>query len=117
MGRGVSSGGGQSSLGYLFGGGEEPAPVKSVRRTYSQPATELRAAGLKTDLPAAEEKALVASPVAKSDNGTSLHMGEEKMGRSSNNYHRADGQNTGNFITVSRDSFEAPSNCCRFRWI
>ena len=29
MGRGVSSGGGQSSLGYLFGSGEAPAPAKS----------------------------------------------------------------------------------------
>ncbi|GLJ04764.1 hypothetical protein SUGI_0002880 [Cryptomeria japonica] len=56
MGRGVCSGGGQSSLGYLFGG-EASVPTKD--------------------------------PPPNNDNKRPI----------SNNYHRAEGQNSGNFIT------------------
>lgn len=109
--RGGSSGGGQSSLGYLFGA--DAGPAKPAAKAHApephHPAPEQRPAGLARNM-AAEEKAHgapgtlppAAAPAAKAeDNGTSLDMGANKMGRNSNNYHRADGQNTGNFITVS----------------
>ncbi|KAK3136643.1 hypothetical protein QOZ80_5BG0439920 [Eleusine coracana subsp. coracana] len=43
MGRGVSSGGGQSSLGYLFGGGEAPKPAEKpapVQKTKPPPSVD-----------------------------------------------------------------------------
>ena len=73
MGRGVSSGGGQSSLGYLFGSGEappKPAPEKPVEKPAPEPVNKLK------EIPAGIQ------------------------GNAGNNYFRADGQNTGNFITV-----------------
>ncbi|KDO70333.1 hypothetical protein CISIN_1g034005mg [Citrus sinensis] len=70
MGRGVSSGGGQSSLGYLFSDGEAQnnAPTQ-------KPAPVAQPVDITKQLPAGI-------------NSTSM-----------NNYMRADGQNTGNFIT------------------
>jgi SPIRAL1-like protein len=102
--RGGSSGGGQSSLGYLFGPTETAQP-KPVGRAAVQPpqptVAEQRPAGLARN-PPPEEKPALAPVKAGEDSGTSLDMGgQKKMGRNSNNYHRADGQNTGNFITVS----------------
>ncbi|KAG2558877.1 protein SPIRAL1-like 2 [Panicum virgatum] len=87
-GRGVSYGGGQSSLSYLFGGGggdeapaelaKPPAPAASEQRA-AQPAAAAAAAG----------------------------TGNEKLkgipagvrGSQTNNYFRAQGQNCGNFLT------------------
>ncbi|KAL5987886.1 Protein SPIRAL1-like 2 [Asimina triloba] len=79
MGRGVSSGGGQSSLGYLFGSGEAP-----------KPATEA------PNPPPAENNgpANKALPV---DHAKQVPAGIQ--GNLANNYFRADGQNSGNFIT------------------
>ncbi|OAY77952.1 protein SPIRAL1-like 3 [Ananas comosus] len=73
MGRGVSSGGGQSSLGYLFGSGEAPKPAENT--------------------PPAQKPA----PSPPVDNTKQIPAGIQ--GRQTNNYFRADGQNTGNFIT------------------
>ncbi|KAI0525188.1 protein SPIRAL1-like 1 [Dendrobium catenatum] len=73
MGRGVSSGGGQSSLGYLFGGGEAPKPATD----NTNPARNANPA-----------------PV---DNSKQIPAGIP--GNVTNNYFRADGQNNGNFIT------------------
>ncbi|CAI0463173.1 unnamed protein product [Linum tenue] len=73
MGRGVSSGGGQSSLGYLFGSGESPKPAKASSPPTAAPVETL--ADITKQIPAGI-------------NSTS-----------SNNYMRADGQNTGNFLT------------------
>ncbi|CAL4892103.1 unnamed protein product [Urochloa decumbens] len=73
MGRGVSSGGGQSSLGYLFGSdeapksAEKPAPVQ--KPTPPSTAEKLK------DIPAGIQSSR------------------------SNNYMRAEGQNCGNFLT------------------
>uniref|UniRef100_A0A7I3YVX8 Protein SPIRAL1-like 1 n=1 Tax=Physcomitrium patens TaxID=3218 RepID=A0A7I3YVX8_PHYPA len=101
--RGGSSGGGQSSLGYLFG--SDAGPAKPAARAPAlepqQPPAEQRAAGFARNNVAEEKSAPAAAPVSKVDEGTSLDMGANKMGRNSNNYHRADGQNNGNFITVS----------------
>ncbi|CAI0560358.1 unnamed protein product [Linum tenue] len=74
MGRGVSSGGGQSSLGYLFGSGEAPKPAPNTNRASPK-----------------VEQAPAPAPVA---------AGIAVSGSKTNNYFRADGQNTGNFLTV-----------------
>ncbi|XP_020570959.1 protein SPIRAL1-like 1 [Phalaenopsis equestris] len=73
MGRGVSSGGGQSSLGYLFGGGEPSKPTGDSPNPNPKP------------IPAVV------------DNSKQVPAGI--TGHTTNNYFRADGQNTGNFIT------------------
>ncbi|KAF5201379.1 Spiral1-like [Thalictrum thalictroides] len=82
MGRGVSSGGGQSSLGYLFGSGEAPKPSAPVPQS---------------ETPAAETVAPKKSASPPVDNSKQIPAGIQ--GSQANNYFRADGQNTGNFIT------------------
>ncbi|KAL4186869.1 hypothetical protein AMTRI_Chr09g36250 [Amborella trichopoda] len=69
MSRGGSAGGGQSSLGYLFGSDQPPNPVPDSGETANIPPAKVSPAS-----PAPSPK-------------------------QSNNYHRAQGQNTGNFIT------------------
>ncbi|XVE85729.1 hypothetical protein DITRI_Ditri17bG0114300 [Diplodiscus trichospermus] len=81
MGRGVSSGGGQSSLGYLFGSGEAPKPASN----NSQAAP--------TEVPP------VPKPVPPQPVDVSKQIPAGINSTSTNNYLRADGQNTGNFIT------------------
>ena len=81
MGRGVSSGGGQSSLGYLFGSGEAPKPATN----NSQAAP--------TEPPAVSKPAPAPQPI---DITKQVPAGINST--STNNYLRADG--TGNFITV-----------------
>lgn len=76
MSRGGSAGGGQSSLGYLFGSGEPPKPA--VAPAVSAPPVEKPSA-------------------AKTDATKQVAAGVTSQ---TNNYHRADGQNTGNFLTV-----------------
>lgn len=78
MSRGGSAGGGQSSLGYLFGGGEAPKPAAPAAPAASAPPAEKPAA-------------------AKPDVTKQIPAGVTSQ---TNNYHRADGQNTGNFLTV-----------------
>lgn len=90
MGRGVSSGGGQSSLGYLFGSGEAPSPNKPA--TNKAPAAPSEAPAV-TNAPAAKP-----SPPQPVDVTKQIPAGIHST--STNNYMRADGQNTGNFITV-----------------
>nr|ABD96926.1 hypothetical protein [Tarenaya spinosa] len=71
MGRGVSAGGGQSSLGYLFGSGEAPS--------QPPPAATAAAASVNSE---AKEKQIPAG-----------------VRGSPNNYVRSEGQNCGNFLT------------------
>ncbi|EOY01670.1 hypothetical protein QUC31_013662 [Theobroma cacao] len=88
MGRGVSSGGGQSSLGYLFGSGEAPKP--GTNKPQAAP-TEAPAVSKSAPAPApapAPEPVDITKQTPAGINSTST-----------NNYLRADGQNTGNFIT------------------
>ncbi|XP_021754219.1 protein SPIRAL1-like 5 [Chenopodium quinoa] len=75
MSRGESYGGGQSSLGYLFGSKEgqpannpPPSPSKAINPPYG------------TDI---EEE----------------NSSPQKVDNTNNNYHRAQGPNSGNFIT------------------
>ena len=76
MSRSGSAGGGKSSLGYLFGDGEPPKPAAA-------PAAKA---------PPAEKPASIPADVAK-------QIPAGIQGSQANNYSRADGQNTGNFIT------------------
>ncbi|CAL4923191.1 unnamed protein product [Urochloa decumbens] len=80
MSRGGSAGGGQSQLNYLFGGGDAPAP-----KPAAAPAAPAASA------PPAEKPA-----PAKPDVTKQIPAGVTSQ---TNNYHRADGQNTGNFLT------------------
>ncbi|WVZ50261.1 hypothetical protein U9M48_001534 [Paspalum notatum var. saurae] len=83
-GRGVSYGGGQSSLSYLFGGDEAvaaSAPAKpKPEQAAAQPATAAAAAA------AGSETKLKGVPAGV-------------RGSQTNNYFRAQGQNCGNFLT------------------
>lgn len=88
MGRGVSSGGGQSSLGYLFGSGEAPKPATTNAETVPNEVPAVNNVPA-TKPAAAPEPVDISKQVPAGINSTST-----------NNYMRADGQNTGNFITV-----------------
>ena len=83
MGRGVSAGGGQSSLGYLFGSGET---------TNNAQAAQNKGQGSNNEPP---QKPAAASPPV--DNSKQIPAGINSNNH--NNYLRADGQNCGNFIT------------------
>ncbi|VVA94575.1 unnamed protein product [Arabis nemorensis] len=84
MGRGVSAGGGQSSLGYLFGSGEAPKPaVNNAPSAETQP----------SPTPPSPTKP-APKPVDITKQGPA-----GLNSNSANNYMRAEGQNTGNFIT------------------
>ncbi|XP_071711743.1 protein SPIRAL1-like 3 [Rutidosis leptorrhynchoides] len=104
MGRGVSCGGGQSSLGYLFGadtgdntqtppenmsGGEETdVNVQPPPKNPSDDATTETETDEPSQKPASERLSIInQNPCAEGHDSTT------------NNYHRADGQNCGNFIT------------------
>ncbi|EYU23621.1 hypothetical protein ABFS82_04G143300 [Erythranthe guttata] len=91
MGRGVSSGGGQSSLGYLFGGPEAPAAKPAPRNVEAA-----------APPPPPQNAAAVAAP-EKQSAGAPPHGTKQIpagiQGSQKNNYLRADGQNTGNFLT------------------
>jgi SPIRAL1-like protein len=79
MSRGGSAGGGSSQLGYLFGGGDDAPKPKA------KPAAPATSAPAENPAP---PKADVTKQVAAG------------VTSQTNNYHRADGQNTGNFLTV-----------------
>lgn len=88
-GSGVSSGGGQSSLGYLFGGGGgETAPAAKAKPV---------AAAETAPAPAPVKKAAAAA--AEVEKMKEIPTGIQST--QANNYFRAQGQNCGNFLTVS----------------
>ncbi|KAH7513886.1 protein SPIRAL1-like 5 [Ziziphus jujuba] len=76
MSRGGSYGGGQSSLGYLFGSDEKPSAPPS--------------------LPKIEPPYGIETSIDKPPESGSSSSGKQKA---SNNYQRAQGQNLGNFVT------------------
>ncbi|CAK9147945.1 unnamed protein product [Ilex paraguariensis] len=88
MGRGVSCGGGQSSLGYLFGSGEAPKPTITNNAEAPQNPGQVANSG-------PPQKPDAAAPPV--DVGKQIPAGIQ--GNTANNYFRADGQNTGNFLT------------------
>ncbi|XP_060196904.1 protein SPIRAL1-like 1 [Lycium barbarum] len=83
MGRGVSSGGGQSSLGYLFGDGEAP---KSTTKNTQDVQSEAQPINKEPS-----PKPVAAAPAPPADATKQVPAGIQSI--------RADGQNTGNFIT------------------
>ncbi|KAK9276405.1 hypothetical protein L1049_005938 [Liquidambar formosana] len=105
MGRGVSAGGGQSSLGYLFGSGEAPKPATNNAQTVSnegqavsngpshKPASASQPADISKQTPSQKP------PAASQPVDVSKQIPAGIHSNPSNNYFRADGQNTGNFIT------------------
>lgn len=90
MGRGVSAGGGQSSLGYLFGSGEAPKP--STNKNNAE--VPVNQGQVTNNSPA--QNSTPAAPTEEA--GKQIPAGIQ--GNTQNNYFRADGQNCGNFITV-----------------
>ncbi|CAN1848200.1 Protein SPIRAL1-like 1 [Linum perenne] len=80
-GRGVSCGGGRSSLGYLFGSENENNNINNNNNSTSSSASNKSS-------PTKTEKDVI-------DQST-----KTTSGRLKNNYYRSDGQNCGNFITV-----------------
>ncbi|KAI3726838.1 hypothetical protein L1987_66644 [Smallanthus sonchifolius] len=91
MGRGVSSGGGQSSLDYLFGSGEPKPTTGKTEAVAAAPAPVNHVAS--TNEPPPKPTATVPQP----DITKQIPAGIQ--GTQTNNYFRAEGQNTGNFLT------------------
>jgi SPIRAL1-like protein len=120
MGRGVrSSGGGESQLGYLFGSENPPWPKASGNRSavaaprplqpeLQSPAGLVKNAHAEKAGPAVVTAASVSRQNGKAEESAAALT--HKLGRNFNNYHRADGQNTGNFITVSSVSTNSSGN-------
>ncbi|XP_057977759.1 protein SPIRAL1-like 5 [Malania oleifera] len=79
MSRGGSYGGGQSSLGYLFGSGEQQPSAPPAM----PPAVNSPPYGIDTD----------------TEKPPNINPSPSEKKNVSNNYHRAQGQNSGNFIT------------------
>ncbi|CAN1146196.1 Protein SPIRAL1-like 1 [Linum perenne] len=88
-GRGVSCGGGRSSLGYLFGSENENNNINNNNNSTSSSASNKSS-------PTKTEDKINISPIKKDviDQST-----KTTSGRLKNNYYRSDGQNCGNFIT------------------
>lgn len=90
MGRGVSAGGGKSSLNYLFGSGEN---------SNSPPPTQNQGSDSKNVAPPKPEeptKPVEAEPKPVETKQSPANVHDSKT----NNYLRSEGQNCGNFITV-----------------
>jgi len=112
--RGQSCGGGYSSLGYLFGGDDPPRAVRPInrgqqQRSQEQPFLEQNNFGGygNKEIPYSSSSSVISPENERPAAGKVYHderymdTSEGRMGRTNNNYHRADGQNCGNFITVS----------------
>ncbi|KVH99285.1 hypothetical protein Ccrd_022484, partial [Cynara cardunculus var. scolymus] len=95
MGRGVSSGGGQSSLNYLFGSGGEPKPT--TVSTGNAEAPTLAPLGQVHVTATTEPPPKPAAAITPPDIAKQIPAGIQSS--KLNNYTRADGQNTGNFLT------------------
>ncbi|KAK5817906.1 hypothetical protein PVK06_022835 [Gossypium arboreum] len=97
MGRGVSSGGGQSSLGYLFGSGEAPPPKPTNVTSTGTTSNEVPQKQIEV-VKETVQKPTTASP----SSGDAKEIPAGVPGSKTNNYFRADGQNCGNFLTERR---------------
>ncbi|CAL1375251.1 unnamed protein product [Linum trigynum] len=96
MSRGGSYGGGQSSLGYLFGSGEKEPP-QGQRPSPSRQPVNLPPYGVDLEMMQAPDRDDLHAPPLTADQrppGKDLQKPSP-----SNNYPRAQGQNSGNFIT------------------
>ncbi|XP_062151016.1 protein SPIRAL1-like 2 [Alnus glutinosa] len=92
MGRGVSAGGGQSSLGYLFGSGETTNKAQVAQKETTNNAQVAQNQGPAANNGPSQKPAAASPPIDKeTPAGVPGHL--------TNNYFRAEGQNCGNFIT------------------
>ncbi|KAL6318876.1 hypothetical protein AAG906_001349 [Vitis piasezkii] len=114
MGRGVSSGGGQSSLGYLFGSGEAPKPATNNAEA-PQNQGQVGSSG------PSQMSTAVAPPAVAPPAVINKQIPAGVQGNTTNNYFRADGQNTGNFITTGNPPGLPPSHdrgpCGAWWWV
>lgn len=95
MGRGVSSGGGQSSLNYLFGSNEpKPATAKTETVVAAPPPVK------HVHVPVVNEPPPKPTEIVPQPDDTNKIPAGIQQGSQANNYFRAEGQNTGNFLTV-----------------
>lgn len=92
MGRGVSSGGGQSSLNYLFGSGEAKPTTGKTEAVAAAPVNQVHVAA--ANEPPPKPTATIPQPDITKQIPAGIQQGSQ-----ANNYFRADGQNTGNFLT------------------
>ncbi|KAL8117262.1 hypothetical protein AgCh_015248 [Apium graveolens] len=90
MGRGVSAGGGKSSLNYLFGSGENS---DSSPPTQNQGSDSKNVAPPKPEEPSKPVETELKPVETKQGDAASVHDSK------TNNYLRSEGQNCGNFIT------------------
>ncbi|RVW35587.1 Protein SPIRAL1-like 1 [Vitis vinifera] len=113
MGRGVSSGGGQSSLGYLFGSGEAPKPATNnaeAPQNQGQVGSSGPSQMSTAVAPPAVAPPAVAPPAGAPPAVINKQIPAGVQGNTTNNYFRADGQNTGNFITTGNPPGLPPSH-------
>uniref|UniRef100_A0A1J3GNW0 Protein SPIRAL1-like 4 n=1 Tax=Noccaea caerulescens TaxID=107243 RepID=A0A1J3GNW0_NOCCA len=97
--RGVNSGGGESSLGYLFGSGESvPKPNKPGANTSFTTTTTTTTS---TDGAGGRPTTTTTTTTIGDKNKTEEGKKQISAGvrGSPNNYYRSDGQNCGNFLT------------------
>ncbi|KAL6994129.1 hypothetical protein U1Q18_012235 [Sarracenia purpurea var. burkii] len=103
MGRGVSAGGGQSSLGYLFGSGEttnNPQPEQNkTQASNNGPTQKSVAASQPVDNSKQIPDTTGVNGKQPVDNSKQIPDTAGVNGNNQNNYFRPDGQNCGNFIT------------------
>ncbi|KAL8106085.1 protein SPIRAL1-like 1 [Apium graveolens] len=90
MNRGGSCGGGQSSLGYLFGSGEAPKASGEKIRAIPDEVQIVTPSAKPEPTP---EPVDITKQIPAGINSAALNS------TAANNYFRADGQNTGNFLT------------------
>ncbi|KAK9194925.1 hypothetical protein WN944_005632 [Citrus x changshan-huyou] len=96
--RGVSTGGGQSSLGYLFGGGSGDTQTSSTSTSISaQQSQKLQASA--PNIVSSSPSDYHHQKPASTATVDKLQIPAGIPGNRTNNYYRADGQNCGNFIT------------------
>ncbi|CAH8383441.1 unnamed protein product [Eruca vesicaria subsp. sativa] len=100
MGRGNSCGGGQSSLNYLFGGGGDapPPPPKPAPAPSAEP-TNATAAPAPAPAPAAVTATALTTATTSVEPAELNKQIPAGIKTPVNNYARAEGQNTGNFLT------------------
>eukprot|EP00250_Pteridium_aquilinum_P009420 c18657_g2_i3 orf=421-792(-) len=98
MGRGVSYGGGQSSLGYLFGSDEPPKAAPAATAPAAPAPASAPAPAVKESPPPSNQGPPTLTKTTP-ESGITPNVAAGVLGSNPNNYHRADGQNTGNFIT------------------
>ncbi|CAA7031296.1 unnamed protein product [Microthlaspi erraticum] len=95
--RGINSGGGESSLGYLFGSGESVPKPNKANTSFTTTTTTTTT----TDGAGGRPTTTTTTTTIGDKNKTEEEKKQISAGvrGSPNNYHRTEGQNCGNFLT------------------